>query len=74
MGPKDIKNRAGQSIVNDAITNAGSSPSRQEKTSFILVVTRNGHMAEAVMNYAVNVADHLIPNTCGPYRYFALLR
>ena len=59
MGPKDIKNRAGQSIVNDAITNAGSSPSRQEKTSFILVVTRNGHMAEAVMNYAVNVADHL---------------
>ncbi len=30
-----------------------------KKTSFILVVTRNGHMAEPVMDYAINVADRL---------------
>jgi hypothetical protein len=33
--------------------------SRQMKIPFILVVTRNGHMAESVMDYAVNVADRL---------------
>lgn len=31
----------------------------QKKTSYILVVTRNGHMAEPVMDYALNVADRL---------------
>ena len=31
----------------------------QKKTPYILVVTRNGHMAEPVMDYAVNVADRL---------------
>jgi hypothetical protein len=31
----------------------------QRKSSFILVVTRNGHMAEPVMEYALNVADRL---------------
>ncbi|RPH37267.1 MAG: hypothetical protein EHM86_11230, partial [Desulfobulbaceae bacterium] len=33
--------------------------SPQQKASYILVVTRNGHMAEPVMDYAVNVADRL---------------
>jgi hypothetical protein len=33
--------------------------SANNKTSYILVVTRNGHMAEPVMEYAVNVADRL---------------
>lgn len=32
---------------------------KAKKTSFILVVTRNGHMAESVMDYAINVADRL---------------
>jgi hypothetical protein len=31
----------------------------QSKTSSILVITRNGHMAEPVMDYALNVADRL---------------
>ncbi len=31
----------------------------QKKTPFILVVTRNGHMPEPVMEYALNVADRL---------------
>jgi hypothetical protein len=31
----------------------------QNKTSYILVVTRNGHMAEPVMDYALNVAERL---------------
>ena len=30
-----------------------------QKTPYILVVTRNGHMAEPVMDYALNVADRL---------------
>jgi len=30
-----------------------------KKISYILVVTRNGHMSEPVMEYAVNVADRL---------------
>jgi hypothetical protein len=32
---------------------------QQKKTPFILVITRNGHMAEPVMDYAINVADRL---------------
>lgn len=31
----------------------------QSKRSYILVVTRNGHMSDPVMEYAVNVADRL---------------
>jgi hypothetical protein len=31
----------------------------QKKTPYILVVTRNGHMAEPVMEYALNVAERL---------------
>ena len=34
-------------------------PPPQNKIPFILVVTRNGHMAEPVMDYAINVADRL---------------
>jgi hypothetical protein len=39
--------------------NINSSVSAQKKTPYILVVTRNGHMAEPVMEYALNVADRL---------------
>jgi hypothetical protein len=42
------------------LTQAGqSSPESAAKTSSILVITRNGHMTEPVMDYAVNVADRL---------------
>jgi hypothetical protein len=34
-------------------------PPEQNKTPYILVVTRNGHMAEPVMDYALNVAERL---------------
>ena len=45
----------------DAANQAGdcSSAPKQQKTPYILVVTRNGHMAEPVMDYALNVADRL---------------
>jgi len=59
MGQGKMKNIAKQSTVDDATTNAASPLAEQEKMSFILVVTRNGHMTEPVMNYAINVADHL---------------
>ena len=38
---------------------SGGSNAPAPKTPYILVVTRNGHMAEPVMDYAVNVADRL---------------
>jgi hypothetical protein len=38
---------------------AAFAPPPQNKIPFILVVTRNGHMAEPVMDYAINVADRL---------------
>jgi len=59
MGQEKIKSIAGQPTVDAAMTNAASPLAEQEKTPFILVVTRNGHMTEPVMNYAINVADHL---------------
>ena len=49
----------GQENIHTGVGGDDFSPSTQEKTPFILVVTRNGHMAEAVMNYAITVADHL---------------
>lgn len=53
-----------QKIVHQSTTDNGGkndSPlvSKPLKPLYILVVTRNGHMAEAVMDYAVNVADRL---------------
>lgn len=36
-----------------------SSPSAVKKSPYILVVTRNGHMASPLMDYALNVADRL---------------
>ena len=59
MGQQDVQSCTGQSAVDIAMTRDDAPVSKQVKTPFILVVTRNGHMAEAVMNYAVNVADHL---------------
>ncbi|MBU1564152.1 MAG: universal stress protein [Proteobacteria bacterium] len=38
--------------------NTSAAPGMKKK-SFILVVTRNGHMAEPVMDYAITVADRL---------------
>lgn len=59
MGQKNIPEMSRQSVVDDAGVDDDQSPPSPEKTPFILVLTRNGHMAESVMNYVVNVADHL---------------
>ena len=59
MAQKNAQSIAEQATIDEAIISEASSVVTQKKTPFILVVTRNGHMAEAVMNYAVNVADHL---------------
>jgi hypothetical protein len=50
---------APQLAANDGGENGSSAMSIPAKIPYILVVTRNGHMAEAVMDYAVNVADRL---------------
>ena len=47
-----------QSVTVNDIVNGDPSPN-QQKIPYILVVTRNGHMAEPVMDYALNVADRL---------------
>ena len=59
MGQQDLQSIAGQLTVDDAMNSDDLPVSKQAKTPFILVVTRNGHMSEVVMNYAINVADHL---------------
>jgi hypothetical protein len=59
MGQEQIMSIAGQPAVDEAMIIEHSPLSEQEKTPFILVVTRNGHMTEPVMNYAINVADRL---------------
>lgn len=41
------------------MTDASTPAQGQQRTSYILVVTRNGHMTEPVMDYALNVADRL---------------
>ncbi|MDP3481178.1 MAG: universal stress protein [Desulfoprunum sp.] len=48
-----------QSAAADSTVCGKSFAPAQKKTSYILVVTRNGHMAEPVMDYALNVADRL---------------
>ncbi len=48
-----------QSAANDGIVSDESVSPQKPKTPYILVVTRNGHMAEPVMDYALNVADRL---------------
>ncbi|MFH0783588.1 MAG: universal stress protein [Pseudomonadota bacterium] len=45
--------------IEHGCTRDDSTVPKMKKTSFILVVTRNGHMAEPVMDYAINVADRL---------------
>ena len=50
---------AGQLPVANNQSGDCSPAPRQQKTPYILVVTRNGHMAEPVMDYALNVADRL---------------
>jgi hypothetical protein len=47
------------SASDDSGENSNDPISIPSKTPYILVVTRNGHMAEDVMDYAVNVADRL---------------
>lgn len=53
---KDMHIAPAEQHVNANATNGAP---QRKKTSFILVVTRNGHMAEPVMEYAINVADRL---------------
>lgn len=59
MGQKNSKSSAESAIDHDTLVGDDFSALIQENPPFILVVTRNGHMAEVVMNYAVNVADRL---------------
>lgn len=42
-----------------SLTAAAAAPDRQKEGPFILAITRNGHMSEHVMDYAVNVAHRL---------------
>lgn len=58
MDQENVPTIAGETTGYDVITDEPVG-ARQKKTPFILVVTRNGHMAEPVMNYALNVADRL---------------
>jgi len=43
----------------DNLLDAFSSPDRPRERPFIMVTTRNGHMSEHVMEYAINVAHRL---------------
>ena len=56
MGQKTLHILTEKPVTN--MTDDKSSAPAQ-KTPYILVVTRNGHMAEPVMDYALNVADRL---------------
>ena len=64
MEPEITQIAPGQSAPGQsALEKSWAGPDRHspepQKNSYILVVTRNGHMAEQVMDYAVNVADRL---------------
>lgn len=59
MNPMNNQNSADQLTNRNPLDIDSQSQSPQQKASYILVVTRNGHMAEPVMDYAVNVADRL---------------
>ena len=59
MEPQYSQNITGQSAATGNMAGDCSPAPAQQKTSYILVVTRNGHMAEPVMDYALNVADRL---------------
>jgi hypothetical protein len=49
----------GQDETEESSVSRAIDAATPQKASSILVVTRNGHMAEPVMDYAVNVADRL---------------
>jgi hypothetical protein len=55
--PSHISSTQETSLHGNAV--AMSAVAAQNKTPFILVATRNGHMAEPVMEYAINLADRL---------------
>ncbi len=59
MGKKNTNSMLMPPAIANAQADAQSLPSVQRKAPCILVVTRNGHMGEPVMNYAINVADRL---------------
>lgn len=59
MNPMNNQNSVDQLTNRNPLDIDSPSLSPQQKVSSILVVTRNGHMAEPVMDYAVNVADRL---------------
>jgi hypothetical protein len=59
MEQENTKLSAEQSPTETIPADQSSPGSAMAKTSSILVITRNGHMTEPVMDYAVNVADRL---------------
>jgi len=59
MEPLNSQKSADQPTDHNFLAGDTSPLPAQPKTSYILVITRNGHMAESVMDYAVNVADRL---------------
>jgi len=59
MKQQNSKSSAGPAAGHNPIAGDDCSALIKEQAPFILVVTRNGHMAEVVMNYAINVADRL---------------
>jgi len=59
MEPEKMEKNQEQRPVATASSDLGVKVPVLPKTSYILVVTRNGHMSEPVMEYAVNVADRL---------------
>jgi hypothetical protein len=59
MEQANTKKSTEQSTTETILTGQSSPGPAMRKTSYILVITRNGHMTEPVMDYAVNVADRL---------------
>ncbi len=55
----DITNVSCHTLEEDNLTGETSQLDRRRESSFIMVVTRNGHMSEHVMDYAVNAAHRL---------------
>lgn len=59
MGQEHILHRSITPQIDNEEQGEAPSSALQKKTSFILVITRNGHMNESVMDYAIGVADRL---------------
>lgn len=59
MEPEKMANNQQQRPAETSSAGLGDQVPVLPKIAYILVVTRNGHMSEPVMEYAVNVADRL---------------